>query len=240
MYILKWEPLGKIGRYSIVKANEVCREDNNCFENEFLDFFSEKVKRYNEIAQSVDEEGLPRLNSDPNLTDSKYPLWSLAENTNLGVMEIPFNRIIEFSKDNYYNNPKNSLIRDSLVCYLKIGPELVNVSDSVEPIKAFKIFNNYFVEKSDHRIIAKILIGDKLIKAHVYDVDYLSMLKKSILLKYPYGYCIGIRREDDPELYMIHDIDEYEKSSYVDLMDEHGIKLYIKDYTASFRREFID
>lgn len=244
MLSLEWKPIGKLGRFIINKETKELDSKKIILNEKFVDALSKKVEIFNNIAEQIEKEGYPKFNYSSAKTTPNYPLWHLAKNIDSGIGEIPLDKIVEFSNGHPFSKtqdyPWNILIRDTLINYLGLNPKLEDTSINVEPIKAYKIFDSYLVDKGDYRVFVKKLIGDNLIKAHIFEVDYISMLRKSILLKYPYGYCIGIRREDDPELYMVHDISDEEKDTYIELMNKYDIKLYIKDYAKSFDKDFID
>lgn len=223
----KYKPLGKCEViYEEEEEGEISQEEKEK-ERNWLNHLRQNAETYNRISRQIAENGFPDLHPD-NYKNSYdfYPLFTFAPVTYLGILDIPCDKIVG---NNWANiplkevgggYPKPGKLQTILMGYLNLNTKMENTKDTMKPIPVHKIFDEYFCDEGNHRLYAARLLGLPTIRAEVYEVDYVSLLKRTKLIERMDEDYIGILKEDS-SYYSMYPITPLQKDSYLRLKNTY-------------------
>ena len=203
MYFLSWDYEKDLPTCSVFYEKEsYLSKTQQQEEEQVVNRLKELCEVFNSITEQINQNGFPDLcPSNYKYPEKEYPLYCLAPEKNIGIIEIECDKIIggnwaniPFAEING-GYPKPRKFVDLLRGYLNLNDQLKNTRDSIPPIPVYKIFDDYFCDEGNHRLYVSRLLKFETIKAEVLEFDYFTFLQNSYLhttslltyLAYPVG-----------------------------------------------------
>jgi hypothetical protein len=189
MYFLSWN------YEKLLPTCSVCYEKESYLsvteqqeEEQIVRRLKELCEVFNSITEQINQNGFPDLCPvNYKYPEREYPLYSLAPQKDIGIIEIECDKIIGGNWANMPfaeikgDYPKPRKFVDLLKGYLNLNDQLKNTRDSIPPIPVYKIFDDYFCDEGNHRLYVSRLLKFETIKAEVLEFDYLAFLQNSYL-----------------------------------------------------------